>query len=188
MTGPGRLGHRVARLDARVEAVVDRLRNVPGVTQGAVVASHVGDWSLVWHLSGAVVGLLDADRADDAFRLSAVLGAESLLVNQGVKRLFRRSRPDGHDEAVEEYGIRRPTTSSFPSGHATSAFCAAVLLSDGGRRAPALWFGLAGAVAASRVVVKAHHASDVIGGAVIGMAIGAAVQRLWPPRRARTGR
>lgn len=177
MTG---LGAGIARFDERVEELADRLRAIPGLTQGAVVASHLGDWSLVWHLSGAVRGLLDPDRVDDAFRLSAVLGVESLLVNQGVKRLFRRSRPDGHDDAVEQYGIRRPTTSSFPSGHATSAFCAAVLLSEGGRRAPVWWFGLAGAVAASRVVVKAHHASDVIGGAAVGLAIGAAARRLWP--------
>jgi undecaprenyl-diphosphatase len=62
-----------------------------------------------------------------------LIGAESLVVNQGVKRLFKRTRPttDGEDGLK----VRRPMTSSFPSGHSSAAAFAATMLStwDGKR-------------------------------------------------------
>jgi hypothetical protein len=58
-------------------------------------------------------------------------------------------------EGDRPHSLRQPLTSSFPSGHASAAFVAAALLSD---RRPlpekALWYGLAGVVASSRVHVK----------------------------------
>jgi membrane-associated phospholipid phosphatase len=170
----------VARFDQRADEILEPLRGNPAADHVFRVASHLGDWSLLWHLTGAGRGLLDDARADEAFRLSATLGVESLIVNQGLKRLFRRTRPDGHADGLVQYGLRTPTTSSFPSGHASSALCAAVLLSRGGRsRTTPLWIALAGAVGLSRVVVRAHHASDVVGGAVVGTVLGLAARQVW---------
>jgi undecaprenyl-diphosphatase len=67
--------------------------------------------------------------------------------------------------------VRPPTSSSFPSGHTLAAFCTAVVLSDSPAES-AVYLGFAGAVGASRVYLRAHHASDVLGGAVIGVGIG----------------
>ena len=66
--------------------------------------------------------------------------------------------------------MRIPRTSSFPSGHASSAFFAAVALRDS-PGAP-LIFAAAAIVAASRVHVRMHHASDVVAGALLGAALG----------------
>jgi undecaprenyl-diphosphatase len=134
-------------------------------------ASHLGDFSLIWHIVAAARGVTSDRRADQALALSALLGAESLIVNQGIKKLFRRQRPT--ESGDERFDVRTPSTSSFPSGHASSAFFAASLLTylDGRRSAP-LWFGLAGVVATSRVFVRIHHASDVIGGAAVGLGLG----------------
>jgi membrane-associated phospholipid phosphatase len=41
-----------------------------------------------------------------------------------------------------------------------------------GKKAAPLWFGLAGIVATSRPYVRIHHASDIVGGAVTGLALG----------------
>ena len=91
-----------------------------------------------------------------------------------IKSRFRRVRPQEHftHEAALPYGMRRPITSSFPSGHAATAFMAAGLLSKGTRLAPA-YYTLAGLVAYSRVHVSMHHAADVVGGAALGVALGA---------------
>ena len=71
--------------------------------------------------------------------------------------------------------MRRPSTSSFPSGHASSAFFAATLLiARDGRRSAPLWLGLAGVVATSRAFVRIHHPSDVVAGAVVGLLLGQA--------------
>jgi undecaprenyl-diphosphatase len=73
-----------------------------------------------------------------------------------------------------------PRTSSFPSGHATSAFCAAALLSDGDPTWAPLYYTLAVIVAWSRVHVKIHHASDVVAGIAIGVALGELSRHITP--------
>lgn len=161
--------------DAWADELLERLRGHPAADRVFTTASELGDFSLLWHLVGAARGLTSDTRADQAFVLSALLGAESLVVNQGVKRLFRRTRPT--EAGDPRYPVRKPSTSAFPSGHASSAFFAAtVLTAFGGRRTAPLWFGLAGVVATSRAYVRIHHPSDVVGGAVVGLALGQAAK------------
>jgi len=75
--------------------------------------------------------------------------------------------------------VRTPSTSSFPSGHASAAaFAATVLTTLDGKKSAPLWFGLAGIVGTSRAFVRIHHASDVIGGAVVGVGLGLLVRPL----------
>jgi undecaprenyl-diphosphatase len=61
---------------------------------------------------------------------------------------------------------------------------AAVLLAEDDDLAP-LYFALAAAVATSRVYVKIHHASDIVGGAVLGTALGLIARKVWPLHRDR---
>jgi undecaprenyl-diphosphatase len=100
-----------------------------------------------------------------------------------VKTLVGRVRPERPetDEPLP-FGMRIPITSSFPSGHATAAFTAATILARTGGGDP-LWYALATVVAGSRVYVKMHHSSDVVAGALVGLALGRAVRRFFPPPR-----
>jgi undecaprenyl-diphosphatase len=91
------------------------------------------------------------------------------LTSTVLKAVFDRPRPEG------PYLVDVPTSASFPSGHATTAFGAAAALAV---LAPSLrWWALAGAaiVAYSRVHLGVHYVSDVVGGAVIGASVGVAV-------------
>ena len=109
--------------------------------------------------------------------LALALGAESLLVNQGLKRLFRRPRPTV--EGDPRYPVRRPPTSSFPSGHASAAAFTAVAAHGVGRpahrrrcggRSPPPW-------PSSRAYVRIHHASDVVAGMAAGAVLGLGARR-----------
>ena len=163
-------GERVAAFDERVDALLERLRGRPAADAVFATATHLGDWSLIWHLTGVARTLAGAPPAE-AVQLSVLLGAESLVVNQGIKRLFRRTRPT--ESGDERFAVRRPSTSSFPSGHASSAFFAAtVLTSMSGRRAAPLWYSMATVVALSRPYVRIHHASDIVAGAAVGLGLG----------------
>jgi undecaprenyl-diphosphatase len=141
--------------------------------------SEVADFSVLWHTVSVAQALCGGPTAERrSLRLSATLGIESLIVNGLLKRLVRRQRPDILTE--RPHHLRQPLTSSFPSGHASAAFCAATLLSDGASRPARLgWHLLAAATAWSRVHVGIHHASDVVGGVVVGWAIGRAARRWW---------
>jgi len=173
--GSGAFGPNVDRLDQRADQLLEGVRNHPVAARTFEAASHLGDFSLIWHLVGTARGVTSGKRATQAIALSALLGAESLIVNQGVKRIFKRERPTANGD--ERFDVRTPSTSSFPSGHASSAvFAATVLTTWDGKKSAPLWFGLAAVVGTSRAFVRIHHASDVIGGAAVGLGLGLLVR------------
>jgi len=144
-------------------------------------ASALGDHGVIWLGLAALRAASRARRGLDwrcpLVRAALGLGLESIVVNGPVKFLFRRSRPD-HD-GPRPMHLRQPRTSSFPSGHAAAAFFGAALLSEGDGLWP-LYYALAVVVAASRVHVKIHHASDVVGGVLVGAALGELARRVVP--------
>lgn len=167
-----------ARIDFTGERVIGPLRGHLNADRLFYAASAVADHSVLWHSIGAIRAASGRRGRREAVRLSAALGVESLIINVGVKSLFRRTRPVAI--AVRPFGLRTPLTSSFPSGHSSSAFLAATLLSDGTPALAPLWFGLATVVAASRVHVRIHHPTDVVAGAALGLALGLVVKAVAP--------
>ena len=138
----------------------------------------------VWHVANVTRGLTGAGRLRQVPTFAALLGIESLVVNQGIKRLFGRTRPTPSGDP--RYDLRTPTTSSFPSGHASAAaFAATVLTGWDGRRSIPLWWTLAATVAVSRAYVRVHHASDVVAGVGTGAALGAVARRVLAARPGR---
>jgi undecaprenyl-diphosphatase len=169
---------KVEEFDRRVDKELDRLRANPVADRVLYAATELGDFALIWHLIGVAKGLRSDRDAADTVRIASILGMESLLVNGVIKSFFRRTRPDWEQE--RSYRIRRPRSSSFPSGHASSAFTAAAVLSQSTPRLRPLWYGTAVVVATSRAHVRIHHASDVVGGVVTGVVLGRIARRLWP--------
>jgi undecaprenyl-diphosphatase len=161
---------RVAAFDAAVDRGFEPLRT-PAFDKVAYRLSSAADHSLLWHTCSVAGALVRGDDLAQAARFSLAIGFESALTNGPVKSLFQRVRPREYAELAFHHGLRRPITSSFPSGHATAAFCAATLLGGG----PA-WYAAATAVAATRIYVRLHHASDVVAGAAFGVALGLALR------------
>jgi undecaprenyl-diphosphatase len=142
-------------------------------------ASAAGDHGVIWL---ALAGLQAARRREGdwrrpLFRAVAGLAFESALVNGPVKWMFRRTRP--LQDLPRPRHLRQPRTSSFPSGHATAAFFGAALLRDDDPMWP-LYYAAALIIAASRVHVRIHHASDVIGGIAFGVVLGEVVRKMFP--------
>lgn len=67
---------------------------------------------------------------------------------------------------------------SMPSGHATTAFAAAFAISAVWPQTRTVMWIYAGLIAVSRVVLLAHHPSDVVTGAVVGI-LGAVLVQHW---------
>lgn len=182
---PLKLPSWVDTLDDLADRAWEPLRGHASLDRLFYGASAVGDFSMIWH---AINGLRTWHRGEiraDAVRAAVVLAVESILVNQGIKRLFERPRP--HQEGRPHH-LRQPSTSSFPSGHASAAAVAATVLGappfggagvKGGVARLALR-SAAGVVATSRLHVRIHHASDVAAGTLVGIGIGRVARRLWP--------
>ena len=127
--------------------------------------SKLGEHGLLWQaiaLGGAAV---DERRRGDWLRAWGVI-AGSFGVNQLVKLLFRRPRPD-----LPELPRLMGTMSnrSYPSAHATTSAAGAVALSPlvGVPLHP-----LAVAMSLSRLYLGVHWPSDVLAGFALGLAVG----------------
>jgi undecaprenyl-diphosphatase len=177
---------RIETVDARVDEIFAHWRGNQVADRVFYTASALGDFGLIW-LTLGLTRMLRSRPGDNRSGLRAIVatGIESVVVNAGLKSLFRRRRP----RPVEAHPLpfRQPITSSFPSGHATAAFCAATLLAEGEKRAP-FYYAVALVVALSRIHTKIHHASDVAGGIVIGLVLGRVARRIAPLERHSSGR
>jgi undecaprenyl-diphosphatase len=168
----------VESFDRWADDQLERLRGNPVADVVFNSASHLGDFSVIWHLVGVGRAVIDPSKVRQSLAMSALIGAESLIVNQGVKRVFRRTRPT--EAGDPRFAVRRPSTSSFPSGHASAAFFAAAILTTAtGRHLAPVWYSAAGVVSVSRAYVRIHHASDIVGGALVGAALGVAGAKVF---------
>ncbi|MGO8872249.1 MAG: phosphatase PAP2 family protein [Acidimicrobiales bacterium] len=171
----------VRALDERVDGWFEPARGNPVLDGAAKVIAGLGDRGLMWAATAAWRARHTGPERARAVRALAVAGIESSLVNAGLKAVIGRSRPDPAGLRLTPGGlpVRAPKTSSFPSGHTLAAFCSATVMSQrGDRTGNALLFGAAALVGVSRLHLRAHHASDVVGGAAIGTALGLLGRRL----------
>ena len=133
-----------------------------------VALSRAGTIGLLWISIAVVVAVLQ--RRPVAFLLVTASVLVTDLITTGIKFLTDRPRP----YLVEpEPPPLMPATLdlSFPSGHASTSFAAAAMLTWFVPRGAPILFALAALVAASRVYVGVHYPLDVIVGAVLGLGV-----------------
>ena len=107
--------------------------------------------------------------------------AVSNLVTEVLKYSVGRGRPFVGGEANAfhfSHFAGNPAYYSFPSGHATTAFALAFAVSVIWPRARLAMAVYAIVIAATRLVLVAHHPSDVVAGALVGV-VGAMFVRYW---------
>jgi membrane-associated phospholipid phosphatase len=142
--------------------------------------SSFADRSRLWLAVSAALAAGGGARGRRAARqgLLSVAGA-SAVTNLGLKFVGRRGRPDRVGAAVPlARHVPMPSSTSFPSGHAASAFAFAT---GAGYVLPAAGAPLrllAATVAYSRVHTGVHYPADVVIGALVGASAGAAVAAL----------
>jgi len=135
------------------------------------IVSKSTSWiSIAYPLSLGTAGLIQSDSALFVGGISAGIGLGfSSLVSIISKQTIQRTRPfETHSEIIPPFDL--PNTSSFPSGHTTSAFETATHFSLTFRKwyfvVPA--YAWAGTVAWSRLQQGVHYPSDVAAGAILG--------------------
>ena len=174
----------IDRFDERVDRLFDRIRGTEPTDRIIYALTELGDFGLLWVLLAFVRGLRSEEDARAAWRLTAILAAESVIINGLVKTRFKRERP-----VIQEprpHRLRIPLSTSFPSGHSSTAMVAGVLLAQrSSTPTKVALFGLGGVVALSRIHVRIHHASDVAGGLAVGLGLGAIARSLFPLYRRR---
>jgi membrane-associated phospholipid phosphatase len=105
-----------------------------------------------------------------ALRVLLSVGAVYVAV-AAIGLRWERHRPFAQFEAIRELVSHAPHR-SFPSRHVASAFAMATVAMPVHAAIGRLMGSLACALAASRVVAGLHYPSDVIAGALLGVAVG----------------
>ena len=130
-------------------------------------SGKAGNNGAIWVAIGVVLALVDSSNRE-SWLICAVLGPIAIALNYVIKVVVRRPRPVL--EGLPPLG-GAPSSLSFPSAHATSSFAVATAMT---RVEPiaALAFLLAAALALGRPYLGMHYPSDVLAGALLGVALG----------------
>lgn len=105
----------------------------------------------------------------------------AMMIGEVLKAIVGRGRPFvGGDANAFNFSpfARSEAFSSFPSGHALAAFALAFSVSALWPRLRIAMWVFAVLICLSRVVLLAHHPSDVVAGALVGI-VGAMFVRYW---------
>ena len=166
----------LARLDRALYAAIADVPT-PTLDEPIRLLSNSANYSSIWLLAAGALAIVGGRTGRRAAVAGVVaIGITSAVVNQGVKRLYPRARPDraAEEVPVQRY-VRMPDSTSFPSGHSASGFAFATAV---GAYAPVLGAPLrfmAAAVAYSRVHTGVHYPGDAVIGSLIGASIGGLV-------------
>lgn len=157
----------MANLDLTLLRLMRTSGHTPGAERAAKALGKAGNNGAIWVALGIVLALLDGSNRE-AWLICAALGPIAIGLNYVVKLIVKRPRPvlDG----LPPLG-GAPSSLSFPSAHATSSFAVATAMT---RVEPlgALAFALALALSLGRPYLGMHYPSDVLVGAVLGVALG----------------
>lgn len=158
-------------LDERLLRVARTHGHTPAAERAVGRFSALGEHGAVWLALAAGGALLAPHRARRGWRRAGATVALTYGANTAIKLLVGRPRPEL--EGLPPL-TRTPTKLGFPSAHASTSFAAALCFGRLGLpRAPL--YGVASALALSRLYLGVHHPSDLLGGALLGTALGAAL-------------
>ena len=141
-----------------------------------VFLTNLGDSGILW-IAVAILFMCFKKTRKVGLTMAGALVVMTVCNNLILKNLFARTRPFNLEEWKDWFVypelVKRPSSYSFPSGHASSAFAAATGITVSKKAyyiIPA--YLLAAIIAFSRIYVHVHYPTDVIFGALFGIIYG----------------
>jgi undecaprenyl-diphosphatase len=157
-------------LDLKILRAMRTRGHAPAVERAARLLGKGGNNGAGWFVANAALAVADKPRRR-AWATCAALGPAAIGLNYGIKLVVERPRPVL--KGLPPLG-GAPSSLSFPSAHSTSSFAVATAMTRVDPRAKVA-FVPALAMAAGRPYLGMHYPSDVVVGALLGLALGATV-------------
>jgi undecaprenyl-diphosphatase len=190
------LGAAIIALMYLIDAPEIRLmppRGTPGLWWVKILTDFGKSAYVLWTLFALMAAVLIASAAMRGTARSLLLGLGTrlqflffavltpVLAGEFLKWAVGRGRPFVGGEANAfnfQHFVGSEAFASFPSGHANTAFALAFAVSALWPRTRFVMLAYALVICATRLVLLAHHPSDVVAGALVGV-IGAMIVRYW---------
>ncbi|MBV8819283.1 MAG: phosphatase PAP2 family protein [Acidobacteriaceae bacterium] len=167
-------GGATAALIATDKRTYDVFENSKGQILWGNRISNIGSVYTVIPVTAGFYGagvLVHNAKARETGVLSTEALLDSLIVSEVTKTIAGRNRPD----SVKRGGDFFQGGSSFPSGHAISAWTVASVVAheySDTKWVPFVAYGLASTVSCARFAAQRHFASDIVAGGAMGWFIG----------------
>jgi len=142
----------------------------PWLDDVMLLASGIGAGAFVWWITAVIAAIFPKKRAA-AWRMILAVAFTFAVCDYALKPFFDRARPYEVDSTIAVIEAK-PDTRSFPSGHAAMAVAGALAGSQLIPYSGWFWWPLAFIVAISRVYIGVHWPTDVLAGALAGLATG----------------
>lgn len=137
--------------------------------------THLGDAGAIWIIISVALLCFKKTRKVGIY-VAVTLILTAVIGNVVLKNIFQRIRP--FIEANHAIIINPPGGFSFPSGHTSSSFAAACALGIGYKKYAPYLYVLATLIGFSRLYLYVHYPSDVLVGAILGIAIAVICKKL----------
>lgn len=165
---------KIRAIDSKVVERITKIHCKPLDTL-MIMATYAGTGAFVWWIAIAIPFVVSTVYRRAGIILTIALGLNYLIGEIIIKKTVGRDRPSTM-LSDEEMKISKPKDHSFPSGHTASSFCAFAVTAV--CCTPAVWIpALIGAalIGFSRIYLRVHYLSDVLGGMVLGLIDGTVI-------------
>ena len=175
------------------ERVLKRMSEIhrPVLDRIMVLFTYAGTGGFIWLVAFVIPFLITRRYRETSVILAAALGVNYLIGEVLIKKSVGRDRPSTWI-SDEDMKINKPKDHSFPSGHSASSFCAFTVTAwcssfcaftvTAWCCPPWIWIPallLACAIAFSRMYLRVHYLTDVLGGIVLGIIDGSLVTLIF---------
>ncbi len=176
----------VGRLDFATFQLL-RLYHWPALDIVMASLSDIAAGAGIWVALTLLIGLIHPRRWPAAIQVLLAIALTIIVTESVVKPLVNRRRPFESYADTRVYGFRS-TTPSFPSGHAANAAAAAYALTRLAPEGRAIFWLIALLISFSRIYLGVHYPTDVIGGALMGLAVAMVCRWRYAVELCRIGR
>lgn len=144
-----------------------------------ILCTYAGTGAFIWWVALAIPFVIYKPYRNTGIILIVTLGVNYLIGEVLIKKTVGRGRPSNLIDD-DEMKIHKPKDNSFPSGHTASSFCAFTVTFW--NCPPYFWIPalvVAIMISFSRVYLRVHYLSDVIGGVILGIVDASVVSFLF---------
>ena len=154
--------------------ILDKLQTIhtPLLDRFMVAITKLGDAGIVWIILTVILLLIPKTRKSGVYMAVALI-ADLIICNVILKPIVARIRPYSINQTVQLL-VTPLKDYSFPSGHTAASFASVSALYFAGRKRMAAGALIVSVlIAFSRMYLYVHFPTDILGGAVLGITIGA---------------